>query len=129
MKRTPMKRTSRPTGPLADAVDAVYERAQYSCELCTLGVGPTRGTDHHIHHRRPRRAGGSKRPDTNLPSNLLLLCPGCHEVVESNRAAGYDAGWILRSEAQPSAHAVLIWRGSRWTYLSDDGRYVDEVAA
>jgi 5-methylcytosine-specific restriction protein A len=126
MRRTPLNSRYRPTGPLADAIDAVYERAQHSCELCTAAVGPERGSDHHIHHRRPRRAGGSKRPDTNLPSNLLLLCPTCHEVVESRRIAGYENGWILRSEAKPSYVPCTIWNGTREVFLTDDGRYSAE---
>jgi len=123
MNRTPMKRRYTATGPAADVIEAVYERAQHSCELCTAAVGPQRGMDHHLHHRRPRRAGGSKRPDTNLPSNLLLLCPTCHEVVESRRLAGYENGWILRSEAKPAEVPVTIWKGTRQVYLTDDGRY------
>lgn len=124
MKRSALNSRYRSTGPTADVVDCVYERAQHSCELCTAGVGPVRGTDHHLHHRRPRRAGGSKRPDTNLPSNLLLLCPTCHEAVESRRIAGYENGWILRSEAVPSRVPCTIHNGSRQVYLTDQGSYV-----
>lgn len=128
--RKPMKTRHRSTGPTTDAVDAVYDRAQHCCELCTLSVGPERGTDHHIHHRRPRRAGGDRRPETNSPANLLLLCPGCHETVESFRTASYDAGWLLRAGDDPYAVAVLIWRGSRWAYLTDSGYDDDpQVAA
>lgn len=117
------------TGPSADVVDAVYERAGYCCELCQVGVGPVRGLDHHVHHRRPRRRGGDKRPETNLPSNLLLLCLTCHAVVESRRLVAYDNGWLLRSKHIPSQRPVLVWRGSRWTFLDDRGGYVAEPPA
>jgi 5-methylcytosine-specific restriction enzyme A len=123
--RKPMKTAHRPTGPDKLTVDAVYERAQHCCELCTLSVGPVRGVDHHVHHRRPRRSGGSSDPATNTPANLLLLCPACHETVESFRTASYEAGWLLRAGDDAAASAVLIWRGSRWTYLTDAG-YADD---
>lgn len=120
--RTAAKRY-RSTGPVTEVVEVVYVRAQHSCELCQAAVGPVRGVDHHIHHRRPRRAGGSNDPATNWASNLLLLCPTCHEVVESRRAAAYANGWLLRAGDDPAAVAVLIWRGSRWAYLNDTERY------
>jgi 5-methylcytosine-specific restriction protein A len=113
----------RDTGPQRGVVDAVYERAQHCCELCTLAVGPVRGTDHHLHHRRPRRAGGSSDPATNWPSNILLLCPGCHETVESHRTAAYEAGWLVRAGDDPAAVPVLIWRGTRGVLLTPDGEY------
>lgn len=122
LRRTPMKSARQSTGPDQDVVDAVYERAGHSCELCTHAVGPQRGLDHHIHHRRPRAAGGSKRPDTSLPSNLLLLCPPCHEGVESRRGEALDAGWLVPQSGDPAETAVLIQR-DRWVYLTKDGDY------
>jgi 5-methylcytosine-specific restriction protein A len=127
VKRTAMKSRYRSTGPSAEVVDLVYERAQHSCELCLTAVGPQRGADHHIHHRRPRRAGGSSRTDTNLPSNLLLLCPTCHEVVESRRLKAYENGWVLRSESDPARCPCTIARGTRVVLLTNEGRY--EVAS
>lgn len=122
LRQTALKRSQRGTGPASDVVDAVYERAVWSCEICGLGVGPKRGTDHHIHHRRPRAAGGSRREDTNLPSNLLLLCPPCHAGVESRRGESLDAGWLVPQSADPAETAVLITR-DRWLYLAVDGTY------
>lgn len=60
LKRTPLLSRIRGTGPDRGVVDAVYERAGHSCEICGVGVGPVRGTDHHLHHRRPRAAGGKQ---------------------------------------------------------------------
>jgi 5-methylcytosine-specific restriction protein A len=122
LRRTPLKSRHKGTGPARDAVDAVYERAGHSCELCTCAVGPQRGLDHHVHHRRPRAAGGSKRPDTNLPSNLLLLCPPCHDEIESRRGEALSAGWLVLQSGDPAETAVLIHR-DRWVYLTDDGDY------
>jgi Predicted restriction endonuclease len=122
IKRVMLHRRHKATGPDRDVVDAVYERAQWSCEVCCVGVGDRRGVDHHIHHRRPRALGGSKRADTNLPSNLLLLCPDCHADIESHRAIAQSMGWLVPQVADPAAVAVLVQR-DRWTYLTADGRY------
>lgn len=112
----------KPTGPAQDAVEAVYERGSHSCEICGCAVGPQRGLDHHIHHRRPRAAGGSRAPETNLPSNLLLLCPADHRLVESNRAGSLAAGWLVRQGTDPAGVPVVI-HGPRLVYLTQDGRY------
>ncbi|OKI47275.1 HNH endonuclease [Micromonospora sp. CB01531] len=107
IKRVMLPRRYKATGPTAEA------------------VGDRRGVDHHIHHRRPRAAGGSKRPDTNLPSNLLLLCPPCHQQIESHRAVAQSMGWLVVQAADPAQTAVLVQR-DRWTYLTADGRYSDD---
>lgn len=128
MRRTPLrrkaapKRSQRGTGPAQDVVEAVYERARWACECCGSAVGPRRGSEHHIHHRRPRAAGGSRRPDTNLPSNLLLLCPPCHDDIESHRAVALSHGLLVVQVDDPATTAVLI-RRDRWFYLTRDGRY------
>jgi hypothetical protein len=111
-------------------VEAVLERAGYACEIDGGMLGDVRGRDWVIHHRRPRQQGGSRRPDTNLPSNLLLVCPAHHEEIESRRAEAYAVGWLLPQNADPAAVAVLVQR-SRFVYLTADGRYSDdpEVAA
>jgi 5-methylcytosine-specific restriction protein A len=122
MRRTPLKIRTKSTGPAQDVVDAVYERASHSCEACSAAVGPVRGLDHHVHHRRPRAMGGTDRPDTNLPSNLLLLCPPCHADVESRRATALEHGHLLWQADDPAQVAVLI-RRDRWRYLTVAGGY------
>lgn len=128
LRAAPKRRVYRSTGPVRDVVALVYERANYSCELCLIGIGPQRGVDHHVHHRRPRRAGGSRRADTNSPTNLLLLCPSCHEVIEVQRSAAYDGGWLVGASQDPARVPVLIG-AERLVYLSDDGRYADDIPA
>lgn len=128
LRAAPKVKRYRSTGPVRGVVDLVYERANYSCELCLVGIGPQRGVDHHVHHRRPRRAGGSRRADTNSPANLLLLCPSCHEVIEVQRAAAYDGGWLVGASQDPARVPVLIG-AVRLVYLSDDGRYLDDIPA
>lgn len=110
------------TGPARDVVDAVAERAGHSCEICSAAVGPTRGVDFHIHHRRPRAAGGSRREDTNLPSNLLLLCPPCHEAIESRRGEALAAGWLVPQNGDPEETAVVLF-GDRIRYLTATCEY------
>lgn len=122
LRRTPLKSKRTQTGPAQDVVDAVLDRATHSCERCGCGVGPKRGVEHHIHHRRPRAAGGSRRADTNWPSNLLLLCPGCHEQIESRRAEALAAGWLVPQGGDPAETAVLLF-GDRFRYLTVDGGY------
>lgn len=124
VRKPAAKKVVRSTGPIREVVDAVLERASYSCELCLIGIGPDRGVDHHLHHRRPRRAGGSRRPDTNSPPNLLLLCPPCHDVIETQRSAAYDGGWLLHDRQDPALTPVLIG-AERWVLLTASGRYED----
>lgn len=125
IKRVLLSRRYKATGPAPDVVEQVYERAGYSCEVCTEQVGDRRGVDHHIHHRRPRGAGGSRRADTNLPSNLLLLCPGCHQDIESHRGVAQSMGWLVVQGVDPASVAVLVQR-NRWVYLTADGGISDE---
>lgn len=126
LPRTQMRRRYRDTGPDAKTVALVDGRNCGMCELCNGEVA------RHTHHRVPRGAGGTSDPRINLPSNLLRLCPACHEYVERNRAEALIAGWLVSRWSDPAQVAVLIQHGSRWTYLGADGRYHDnppEVAA
>lgn len=118
--------TRRSTGPDKLTVEAVYGRATFDglpcCELCGVQVEGTRGVQHHIHHRRPRRMGGSQLPDTNSVVNLLLLDASCHERVERERTAAYAGGWLVRQGERPADVPVLI-RAERWYLLTDDAAY------
>lgn len=127
IKRVLMSRRLRATGPPPEIVEAVYERAGHSCEICTSAVGDRRGVDHHIHHRRPRGAGGTRRPDTNEPPNLMLLCPDCHVSVESHRGPALAVGWLVPQSGDPALVAVLVQR-DRWVYLTADGSYSADPA-
>jgi len=51
----------------------IYERSAGRCEICDEWA-----SDAQLHHRRARGMGSTRRPDTNLPSNALLLCAACH---------------------------------------------------
>lgn len=86
------------------------------CERCGRAPGSN------IHHRRPRGAGGSKDPATNVPSNLLLLCgsgtTGCHGQIESHRAEAKANGWLLEQWQNPLRTPVRIH--DRGLVLLDD---------
>lgn len=119
----------RDTGPTRATRALVLDRAQGCCELCGLLLhdGEQWARPHSVHHRRPRRAGGDPRPDTNSPANLLLLCgtgtTGCHGQVESNRRASLAHGWLLHADASPAEVGVDIGPFHVLTHLNDDGTY------
>lgn len=98
----------------------MYARAGFRCERCGGGNGPFS-----IQHRRARGMGGSRREDTNNPSNLVLLdgsgTTGCHGFLESHPALALAEGMRVPQHADPATTPLLI-RG-RLTYLTPDGRY------
>lgn len=114
MRRTAPRQRPRSTGPGAATREIVYFRDGFLCVICSDDSGPFQ-----VHHRRPRGAGGSSRPCSNSPANLLLLCAACHTGVESNRADARDHGWLLSQTADPATSPVL-WRG-RVVLLAHDG--------
>ena len=53
-----------------------------------------------VHHRAPRKMGGTRDPYINALSNLLLVCGhgtvGCHGWLESHRNVARDTkGWLV----------------------------------
>lgn len=96
----------------------VKQRAAMCCERCerlTTWIGGQ------VHHRLPRRMGGSTRPGINEPANLVLLCAACHAHVESHREDAYTAGWLLHDRDDPRLVPVELARGLTW--LDDAGMY------
>jgi 5-methylcytosine-specific restriction protein A len=93
--------------------DIVTRRAGDHCERC--------GVDRpeQIHHRRPRGMGGSSARDTNTASNALFISGDCHRLIESDRDAAFDRGWLVRQGQNP-ADVPVIWQGD-WALLTDDG--------
>lgn len=107
-----MKRRS--TGPSKTVLMQVEERSGGACEFQACGRSAV-----HTHHRRPRRAGGTRRPETNLPANLVRLCLHCHDWVESNRAAALDMGMLLHDRQDPATTPVRAIYGL--VMLDNDG--------
>lgn len=132
-RSTPLRRTAMRTKPtaarrvalrdLAAARVVVIERAGGKCERCGNNAPYSPFS---VHHRAPRRSGGSRDPLVNTPSNLVLLCgtgtTGCHGEIESYREAARESGWLLSSVTHAERVAVRLWDG-RWVRLTGDGCY------
>jgi 5-methylcytosine-specific restriction protein A len=118
---------SRSTGPARAVVGLVLARDGGRCLRCNRFVGPERGVDFSLHHRLPRRSGGSRRPELNMPANLVTLCGsattlgGCHAAVESGRTAALAGGWLLHADQVPSSVPLHAWWGP--VLLDDRGRW------
>jgi 5-methylcytosine-specific restriction protein A len=61
-----------------------------------------------VHHRKPRRMGGTSRRSINSPENLLLLCRACHNRAEQHREWAYAYGLLVHDWAQPEDVPVMV---------------------
>lgn len=123
------KPTKAPPVPL-EVRQAVYQRAGGRCEVgATLECRARRGlfdtgTNRTLHHRRPRRLGGTRAVDIHDPANLLAVCgdgtTGCHGFLESHRKLALENGWLLNSGADPVSRACVLRDGSL-VLLREDG--------
>lgn len=93
--------------------ELMWERSQGMCEICGLAEPVD------AHHRRPRGKGGTRRSDTNAPSNGLMICRPCHDIVESRRDFARERGWLVPQSFDPS-DVPLIYQGS-WALLTATG--------
>lgn len=116
---------SRPTGfppkvkkLIAERASATGDAADAYCEVWEVCHGARSGP---AHHRRPRGQGGSRRRDTNLPSNGLSCCPACHDWIESNRDEAKKHGWLLEQHQSPAEVPVL--RRGQLVLLDDIGGF------
>jgi hypothetical protein len=101
------------TGPDDETKELVKQRANYGCQRCGLARGQV------IHHRDPRGAGGSSRPEVNAASNLVWICHQCHERVESKRLEAVGEGFLIPDGLHPSDVPVHLFYGLH--KLTDDG--------
>lgn len=130
--QTPPKPSKSPDMPI-EVRRLVYARAGGRCEVgATMECQGRRGlfdpiTGRSLHHRRPRRMGGTRAVDIHDPSNLLAVCGngtrGCHGWIESHRRAASEQGWLLASGADPVARACVLRDGSivllrAWGYVT-----------
>ena len=114
------KKSRRKTGATEEVRMNVITRAMFKCERCGNPLnGPMS-----VHHRRPRAMGGTKRLDTNYPSNLMALCgtgtSGCHGWIEQNRETAYEEGWLVRQNEDPSTIKVKLFLYG-WSFISNEG--------
>lgn len=106
------------TGPSAAVRRLVAARSGGMCEAAACWQAATE-----LHHRRPRRMGGSSDPTTNLPANLLDLCRGHHSRAESNRTEALAWGLLLHANQDPIHVPVVSRHGRVW--LRHDGTTSD----
>lgn len=111
----------------------VLIRDEWLCQVCGRNLAHAYlSGDYSLQHRRARGMGGSKRPDTNSPANLILVCghatdpDGCHYRIESNPAWAAERGLRLRQNQTPAECPVLTVDG--WRLLNDDGTRYDATA-
>jgi len=102
-------------------VDVLRDRSGDRCELCGGPAGNS-------HHRRPRGMGGSRDPQTDLPSNGLRICgsgtTGCHGLIEQDRAWARDLGYLVRQGVDPATVPVVLRQPGGhldWVLLGEDG--------
>lgn len=134
LKRTSSRpRRPRDTGPTKTTREIVWTRAGGRCELCGGSLAGMVGFS--VHHRLPRRMGGSSRPELNTPANLIVLCgsgtTGCHGRIESNREQAYTDGLLLHDGQDPTSVPVMLTNPTRsaWPqvlWLTVDGTYTEE---
>jgi hypothetical protein len=105
---------SRNTGFSPKVRQQLEQRSGGVCEICGNSAAEQ------AHHRRPRGAGGTRRAETNYPSNALMLCAACHLVVETGRSESYRKGWVVRQQGDP-AEVPVRYRDGQVYLLANDG--------
>lgn len=112
-------------GPSDAAVIQVAQRDEWACVRCGGSCHGRRSLDWSVQHRRARGMGGSRRPDTNEPQNLILLCGsatspgGCHLRVEQRHPADAGSGWAIKQAENPLHVPVLHWQRGLVFLLAD----------
>lgn len=112
------------TGPDGNTRTSILLRAQFRCEVCGDPLTGPKGMS--IHHRKPRRMGGTRDKAINSPANLMAVCgsgtTGCHGHLESRREWAIAHGYIVPSWDNPADTPVII-DGMGSVYLHPEGGY------
>lgn len=102
----------------------VFYRANYRCEKCG-GLGDAFGWS--VHHRVPRKMGGSRNEILHLPANLILLCgsgvTGCHGWVESNRDKAREQGFLLYRVESAEEIPFIDDDGKAWNIFNNGEKW------
>lgn len=96
---------SRNTDPTRKTRAIVLDRDEHRCVVCSTSQGLQ------IHHRRARGMGGTRRPDTNHPQNLVTVCAHHHQWIETHRVWATGHGLLVKQSEDPAAIPVTTWRG------------------
>lgn len=133
MKRTPIKRSamkrrkppaSRESGAFSEETlqlimrRAADENGHVHCDLCG---GLIHGY-YQVHHRNPRKAGGTRNPRKATAANGAILHLECHTFLESNRALARLIGFLLYDRMDPEREPIRTWMG--WQMWRADGARV-----
>lgn len=98
--------------------EQVVARENGMCAVCGLSLDG----QGQIHHRQPRGMGGSKKRRDTLANMVHIHGASCHPMIESNRAAAYEYGWLVQRGGDPEEVAFLY--RFEWVLLQDDGTVV-----
>ena len=116
---------TRNTGFSPKARQLILDRADGVCEA--MFVDECNSRIEAIHHRKPRKMGGSKRSDINQPSNGLAICQPCHVAIESFRLVALDRGLLVSQHNSEPVSCVGVWRRGVWVLLTDAGGVVGQA--
>jgi 5-methylcytosine-specific restriction protein A len=85
---------------------ARFDGRCYYCGLRVEGNGQ-------IHHRLPRRLGGSGSLLVSDIANGVYLHGRCHDRIESQREKAIINGWILKMGSDPTVIPITTgWKGT-----------------
>lgn len=84
------------------------------CECC--GVWTDRVE---MHHRKFRSRGGLW-----LPSNILGLCPNCHNLATNESWLANNRGLNVATHQDPAVMPVKLWHRQQPVLLTDSGTYL-----
>lgn len=104
----------RSTGPDLATRQLVIDRSDRRCMRC-------RRPGEVVHHRRPRKRGGTRRPEINSPENLVWICRACHDWIESRRALAYRTGWLVKEGIDGPLEISLVDDRGRTFFLTEEG--------
>lgn len=83
-----------------------------------------------VHHRQAKGMGGSNRPWTDRPDNLVTVCgqgntSGCHKWISDEYTDAERLGWVIRRSSTeiPSEVPVVDVLGRRY-FLTEEGNHV-----
>lgn len=107
------------TGPKRSERQVVHARSGGGCEFSDCAH-----VAEHLHHRRPRRMGGSSAPDVNGAANLVHLCSWHHRWVELNRAEALAMGLLLPAKGDPLRVPVLTRHDEEPIWLLASGEWL-----
>lgn len=103
----------RDTGFPKHVLEMLLARSGGDCEIMAMAdefICKIKGSE--AHHRRPKAAGGTRRPETNYLSNGLMACTSCHRRIHDNPLWARDNGFLVSQYADP-AQVPVWWRSKR----------------